>query len=267
MAPIKLPVYKLLLIIAIVALPVLAGACRPEGQIYTKDGAVECGADGRPIILANNPSATDPTFAELVAFIQSDRTDSKPYIDGVFVCADFAEEVHNNAEAAGIRAGWVGISFAGAETGHAINVFETIDRGMVLIDCTGSSSDSSEDSRDMVAYIEEGKRYGVISLEMILDSGMDYFSLQYAYYEQAAEDWREYKELLSAYNAEVKRYNAEIAGKVYTIGSPEEKRISDWEQKLIGQQELLESLEARTGGHWYESEYSSYTVSGVNIHW
>ena len=179
----------------------------------------------------------------------------------------FAEEVHNNAEAAGIRAGWAGITFEGADTGHAINVFETVDRGAVMIDCTGSSNNTSADSRDMVAYIREGSRYGVISLEKVLKSGMEHFSLTYEYYEQQAAGWREYKELLEAFNAEVLRYNAEIDGKVYTIGSPEEKRISAWQKELTDREELLESMEAENGGHWYESEFSSYTVSGVQIHW
>ncbi len=267
MAPIKLPVFKLLLVICLIVLPAIAGACRPEGYIYTESGAVECGADGKPIVLFNNPAATDPTFDELIDFIQSDPTDRIHYVDGVFVCADFAEAVHNNAEAAGIRAGWVGVTFNGADIGHAINIFQTSDRGAVMIDCTGSSNLTSTDSRDMIAYIQEGSPYGVISLEKVIDSGMDYFSLTYDYYEQAADDWREYRELLADFNEEVLRYNAEIKSKTYAIGSPEEKRISAWEKKLIEQQDMLEAMEADNGGHWYESEFSSYTVSGIQMHW
>ena len=85
-----------------------APAEEPEetpGYIYT-DGAIECGGDGEPIVLVNNPDATNPTYAELVAFIIEDTTNTNDYVKGgpeAYVCADFAEEVHNNAETAGIR--------------------------------------------------------------------------------------------------------------------------------------------------------------------
>ena len=268
-APIAVSVYRLLPIILILLFSTVISACRPEGYIYNRDGAVECGADGDPIILINNPAAIDPTFEELIDFIQTDTTDLKPYIDDVYVCADYAEDIHNNAEAAGIRAGWVGIMFDGVEIGHAVNIFQTTDRGTVYVDCTGSSDplDETETSRDMIAYIQEGKKYGVIHVDKMLNSGFEYFSLQYSYYEQEAADWQEYKELLTAFNEEVASYNKEIAGKTYIIGSPEEKKISSWERELTRQSKMLENMERDTGGNWYESEYSSYTVSDVQISW
>jgi len=106
-----------------------------SGHIY-KNGAIECGADGEPIELINNPDATDPTYAGLVVFIKEDSTDKHLYSYD-YVCSDFAEAVHNNAEAAGIRAAWVAIDLEGEVEGHACNAFETTDRGLVYIDCTG----------------------------------------------------------------------------------------------------------------------------------
>ena len=112
----------------------------PRGYIYT-NGIIEVGGDGEPIELVNNPNATNPSFAKLVAFINRDPTDKYSYIVGppkvAYVCSDFAEDVHNNAEAAGIRAAWVGIDIYGKGNGHAINAFETTDVGLVFIDCTG----------------------------------------------------------------------------------------------------------------------------------
>lgn len=116
-------------------------------------GGIECGGDGEPIELINNLNATNPTYAELIAFIKADTTDTNFYIEegpGAYVCADFAEDVHNNAEAAGIRAAWVGLDFYGDDEGHALNAFETTDRGLVYIDCT---------EWEIIAYIEEGKEY------------------------------------------------------------------------------------------------------------
>ncbi|HID42535.1 MAG TPA: hypothetical protein EYP30_01960 [Archaeoglobaceae archaeon] len=44
--------------------------------------------------------------------------------------------LHNNAEVNGIRAGFVEIDLVGREP-HALNVFNTTDRGIVFVDCTG----------------------------------------------------------------------------------------------------------------------------------
>jgi len=92
---------------------------------------------GEPVHLINNKDATDPTWQQLMSFLIADRTDQKEYSVFLFPCGAFAEEVHNNAEAAGIRTAWVGIDFEGEEIGHALNAFETTDKGLVYIDCTG----------------------------------------------------------------------------------------------------------------------------------
>jgi hypothetical protein len=86
--------------------------------------------EGDFIVLINNEDATDPSYSELVNFLQQDSTDQFPYISTVsipgmyygsaesnvdleniqniidrtvepsnpHVCADFAERLHNNAE-------------------------------------------------------------------------------------------------------------------------------------------------------------------------
>jgi len=53
------------------------------------------------------------------------------------VCGDFAETLHNKAEAAGIRTAFVHIELDDEDTGHALNAFHTTDKGLVFIDCTG----------------------------------------------------------------------------------------------------------------------------------
>jgi len=146
----------------------------PEGDIYI-DGGVVVRGSGEPIELINNPDATDPTFAELVAFIERDHTDEYPYIVGppknAFICSDFAETVHNNAEAAGIRAAWVGIYIEGETEGHALNAFETTDLGLVFIDCTGKGL--FDDNHPMLqhfggdrrAHVEIGEPYALADMD------------------------------------------------------------------------------------------------------
>ena len=47
----------------------------------------------------------------------------------------------------------------------------------------------------------------------------------------------------------------------------EEQRVSAWKEKLNQQEQTLDRLEKELGKHWYESEFSSYTVEDVHIHW
>ena len=226
-----------------------------------EDGAIHVGGDGEPIELINNTNATNPTYAELVAFITEDTTDSKLYRDGskslgniivVHVCADFAEEVHNNAEAKGIRAAWVGIDFRGSAEGHALNAFETTDRGLVYVDCTGEDTIGSQlirelksidtpSSWDKIAYVEVGKVYGGIYID-------NAESPSYDFYEAYTQKWQECEEILCEYNDEVLRYNQETEGKIYYIGSSELAQIETWEARLEEQSQLIDELIRELGG-------------------
>ncbi|MFC2035814.1 hypothetical protein ACFLUJ_06815 [Chloroflexota bacterium] len=195
-------------------------------HIY-EDGAIHVGGDGKPIELLNNPNSTNPTYAELVTFLRSDDTDTKLYLEkqvgGLqpFVCTDFSEAIHNNAEAKGLRAAWVSINFYGEEIGHACNAFETTDRGLVYVDCTGSSSlirpgspmesylvsrNLSEPmpvSEDKIAYLEIDKEYGTLYLDEAI-------SPLYSFYEQYLVKWQEREKLVDEINKETIRYEKEL---------------------------------------------------------
>ena len=89
-------------------------------ELATKEGAVA------------RVELRNPTYNELREFLDRDDTDSNPYVGGEYVCFHFAAELNNNAEASGIRAGYVRL-FA-KEWGHAAVAFETVDRGLVFIE-------------------------------------------------------------------------------------------------------------------------------------
>lgn len=74
----------------------------------------------------------NPTFDELIEFLQSDTTDENFYEVGSYVCFDFAAELNNNADAAGIRAAYVRIR--AQEWAHALVAFDTVDKGLVFIE-------------------------------------------------------------------------------------------------------------------------------------
>lgn len=97
-----------------------------------RNNACTVGGNGKVLTLTNYNNATDPAYDQLVSFLKEDKTDEHPYTNG-YVCSDFARTLHNNAEKAGIRSGWVGVR----SCNHAFNVFNTTDRGLVYIDCTG----------------------------------------------------------------------------------------------------------------------------------
>lgn len=139
--------------------------------IYDVDGFRILGGDYRPIELVKNPNAENPSWNELMAFIRSDTTDSRPFVQTFYwsyICADYARDVHNNAEATGIKAAWVGIDFEGGGPGHAINAFLTTDKGLVFVDCT---------DWDTIAYVKIGEELGYIDLDWAL-------SPEYSYYEE-----------------------------------------------------------------------------------
>lgn len=118
----------------------------------------ESTASGSWVTLANVKYATDPTYEDLIEFIKSDRTDEIEYDYYNFVCADFAQAVHNNAEKAGIKTAWVSIEFEDRDYGHACNAFNTTDRGMIFIDCTGPDP-YQPGNWDSIVKIEVGEVY------------------------------------------------------------------------------------------------------------
>ena len=90
----------------------------------------------------------NPSWAELKDFLYEDDTDEMEYVYPTTVCFDFAQRLQNNAEAAGWRCAFVEVELEGypdwygygipSSTGHALNAFETTDKGLVYIDCTAA---------------------------------------------------------------------------------------------------------------------------------
>lgn len=127
-------------------------------------GAQVIGADGHPITLVNQRNASDVTKADVINFILKDNTDKHSYTSS-FQCGDFAEQVHNNAETAGIKCGFVVID----PINHACNVFNTTDCGLIFIDCTHGYTDGfydfNRDSWDSIVAMKAGTNYKPEALE------------------------------------------------------------------------------------------------------
>ncbi len=112
--------------------------------------------------LHNYPNATNPTYDELLHFLLQDKTDKIPYSSS-FVCADYAVRVHNNAEKSGIKAAVVSIALQTNVENHALNAFDTVDKGLIFIDCTNSAFGSYENS-DTIVDVDYGISYQPQSL-------------------------------------------------------------------------------------------------------
>ncbi len=143
----------------------LPGLKENESYVFFQ-GAVMVGADNHYIVLRNNAAARNPSWAELKAFLKSDQTDRRAYVTGVFTCGDFSEMLHNNAEAAGIRAAIVAVELqpagiAEGVTNHSLNAFETTDEGLMYIDATSSSQGFYADKE---VNVEVGQEYLPVSI-------------------------------------------------------------------------------------------------------
>jgi hypothetical protein len=225
-----------------------------------------CG-DGEPVMLYENDYAADPSWEQLKSFVINDDTDKQPYVRDSFVCADFAAMLHNNAEAAGISAAYVSVEFASGP-GHALNAFNTIDRGLVYIDCTGRGlniatstgiGDSGVilESYDKVAYLSDGYEYGIISMDKAS-------SFDYAFYEQWLLQWESYKAQVDTYEQKSAEYEQAVSGRTVMTDPDEYALLQSMYNELEALKAQLELLEDILGTFCWES---LGIVTDFYIHW
>ena len=74
----------------------------------------------------------NPTFQDLRDFILKDPTSRKQFVLNQYECCHFATEVDNNAEAAGLRCGFVLLCYDQGQ--HAVIAFDTTDCGLIFIE-------------------------------------------------------------------------------------------------------------------------------------
>ena len=120
-----------------------------------------------------NSTAANPTWQQLINFLRTDPTDDETYRESTFNCINFAEMLHNNAEAAEIKAAFVAVFYQDEDEGHALNAFMTTDKGLVYVDCTGPTLRERLYERlyqsprewDRIAYVMKGEEYGMVSID------------------------------------------------------------------------------------------------------
>ena len=122
-------------------------------------GDVVTGADGEPISLNDSGEAHNPSWGELWDFLRRDATDTIPYNSEVFLPQDYAERLHNNAEANKIRCGIVIMKLSSGPM--YCNSFDTTDQGVVYIDCIGLTTGDPADKRVWIGRGEEYEPQGL----------------------------------------------------------------------------------------------------------
>ncbi|UCB42283.1 MAG: hypothetical protein JSV77_07390 [Dehalococcoidales bacterium] len=237
---------------------------------------------GESAQLVNNEESTDPTWLELMTFLGLDTTDEKPYVVDSYSCVAFAEELHNNAEAAGIKAAFVGVQFEDRDIGHALNAFQTTDRGLVFIDCTSSirsgltyrpmlELDTGETGEavevqavgaDKVAYVEIGEEYGVISIEVATSPEYSFYQNYLAEREQFVLDVEAFNRDLDIYNQRVDVYNQEVDAYNQTMETYEQE-VAEYNEAIGGRTGLPEPEYSQFQEWAAELEANLITLMGI----
>lgn len=197
---------------------------------------------GELVYLLSYRLAKDPNWDELLAFLQKDDTDENEYREEEFVCTNFAQGLHNNAERSGLKTAYIGADFSEGP-GHALNAFNTIDRGLVYVDVTGRgdsyiredflNEESDNCEWDKIAYLENGSDYGTVSIsyESIDPTSYSFFEGYKGLWDEAISAFEQFDLEILAYNSQVEKHKSEIVS--FDKQKQEyESSVSEYNEKL-----------------------------------
>ena len=198
----------------------------------------------------------NPTWSELEEFLRLDDTDTALYVENSFDCSGFAITLRDRAWRYGMRSAYVELGFSEGE-GHALNVFETTDKGLIYVDVTGA---------DQIAYVEIGQPCGAILLDAVKSEyidcsgspdrfwgSLDYTThsnlFSYSYYVDYQERVQFYEESIDAYKEAADEYNSGRGGRTYS-------QLTEWFENIEALGEDIGTIFEPMG-----------TVKSVEIYW
>ena len=185
-------------------------------------------ATGATVVLTNYKNATDPTWNGLMTFLNADDTIKNKYISPTFTCADFARMLHDKAEANGIKCAFIAVEFynrtinysiydngdpdfsspsGSMDIGHALNVFNTIDKGIVYVDASSDADYVGDDAEVRIAYLEEGQEFNEIDLDWATNTSYSFYEGYKRTRLDVIADQRAYKKDLAAFEDRVSAGN------------------------------------------------------------
>jgi hypothetical protein len=218
-------------------------------------------ATGASVVLINNKTATDPTWDSLMAFLKADDTIKIKYDFPRFTCADFARTLHDKAEASGIRCGFIAVEFENRtidysiydngngnfhpptrspDTGHGLNVFKTVDRGLVYVDASSDTDYIGSDAKVRLAYLAEGQELNEIDLDWATNTS-------YSFYESYKRTQLDFIADQRAFYKDLADYNLRLSDNGYVL-IPDLKNESD---RLNSRAVELNARKSRIGPFYY----------------
>ncbi|BAI61853.1 conserved hypothetical protein [Methanocella paludicola SANAE] len=149
-------------------------------------------------------NSTPVSYNALMQFLNEDDTEDSLYVLPGYTCVDFSADLFNNAQAKGIKCAMVSVTFEEAIPGHAFNAFQTTDRGIVFIDCTGINQTCIDDgylATDNNVYLQVGEHLGE------LPDNQTNGNLNYAFYADRMERIEAFKDKVNQYLEAVDAYS------------------------------------------------------------
>jgi hypothetical protein len=125
----------LVIILGIFGIPFLYNEYVATTPTYTLPFADE---NGNPLHITNNRSAINPTFDQVLAFLQQDDTNALALKDTNVGPGLWVVRLHDNAEKAGIRAGVVELKLPDEANVYSLDVFDTVDKGRIMVNPVGN---------------------------------------------------------------------------------------------------------------------------------
>jgi hypothetical protein len=99
----------------------------------------------KDLYITNINAAKDPTFDQLLTFLEKDDTETFVIEHPSLAFGTGIVRLHNNAEKAGIRGGVAELRLPGESDVYALNVFNTVDKGQIMVDCSGDPYEVGEE--------------------------------------------------------------------------------------------------------------------------
>ena len=215
---------------------------------------------------AKESELKNPTWDELKIFLNSDDTNKLVY-NKSFDCTAFAIQLFKRARNSGLISGIVEVEYEEDRTGHMLNVFQTVDKGLAFIDVTGNENGTG---LDKIAYVEVGKPYGIIYLKKTneqnvncdvscsqLTKELSYVNypniFSYDYFVKLDQCTKFYRDCIKEYNSAVAEFNR--GNRVYSFSE-----LRKWDDNLdiLGSQLILDNF-------YIISE--SGVVKNINMYW
>lgn len=111
--------------------------------------------------------------------------------------------------------------------------------------------------RDKLAYVVEGKEYGLTSINVASSFG-------YEFYESYMQQWEEYDRQLELYNEKADAYDKALGGRVVIADPDEYARLKSMYDDLEAMRVELEALRLGLGGHRWEP---LGIVTDIELYW